>query len=111
MQVDTQDRFYNEILDMSTKNSSAYNTLFKKERISTLIGGVKQTKDATTPSGKERTLLKQYEILTAGNLEKFIKRKTYDGECYVDTVRLGHPDLYFLPVRLWSNFAFRSISQ
>jgi len=33
MQVDTQDRFYNEILDMSTKNSSAYNTLFSKERI------------------------------------------------------------------------------
>jgi hypothetical protein len=46
MQVDTQDRFYNEILDMSTKNSSAYNTLFSKERIATLIGGVQQTKDA-----------------------------------------------------------------
>jgi hypothetical protein len=45
MQVDTQDRFYNEILDMSTKNSSAYNTLFSKERIETLIGGVKQAKD------------------------------------------------------------------
>jgi hypothetical protein len=30
--VDTQDRFYNEILDMSTKNSSANNTLFSKER-------------------------------------------------------------------------------
>jgi len=89
MQVDTQDRFYNEILDMSTKNSSANNTLFSKERIETLIGGVKQAKDATKPSGKERTLLKQYEILTAGNLEKLIKRKTSDGECYVDTVRLG----------------------
>jgi hypothetical protein len=35
--------------------------------------------------------------LTAGNLEKLFKRKTSDGECYVDTVRLGHPDLYFLP--------------
>jgi hypothetical protein len=56
MQVDTQDRFYKEILDMSTKNSSAYNTLFSKERIETLIGGVKQAKDATKPSGKERTL-------------------------------------------------------
>ena len=111
MQVDTQDRFYNEILDMSMKNSSANNTLFSKERIETLIGGVKQAKDATKPSGKERTLLKQYEILTAGNLKKFIKRKTCDDECYVDTVRLGHPDQYFLPVRLWSNFAFRSISQ
>ena len=32
MQVDTQGRFYNEILDMSTKNSSANNTLFSKER-------------------------------------------------------------------------------
>ena len=32
MQVDTQDRFYNEILDMSTKNSSANNTMFSKER-------------------------------------------------------------------------------
>jgi hypothetical protein len=83
MQVDTQDRFYNEILDMSTKNSSASNTLFSNERIETLIGGVKQTKDATKPSGKERTLLKQYEILTAGNLEKLIKRKS--SECYVDT--------------------------
>jgi hypothetical protein len=51
---------------MSTKNSSAYNTLFSKERIETLIGGVKQAKDATKPSGKERTLLKhtsQREIL------------------------------------------------
>ena len=53
MQVDTQDRFYNEILDMSTKNSSANNTLFSKERIAALIGGVKQAKDATKPSGKE----------------------------------------------------------
>ena len=53
MQVDTQDRFYNAILDMSTNNSSAYNTLFSKERIATLIGGGKQTKDATKPSGKE----------------------------------------------------------
>ena len=70
MQVDTQDRFYNEILDMSTNISSANNTLFSKERIQTLIGGVKQEKDGTKPSGKERTLLKQYEILTAGNLEK-----------------------------------------
>ena len=47
------------------------------------------TKDAPKPSGKERTLLKQYEILTAGNLDKLIKRKTSDGECYVDTSRLG----------------------
>ena len=53
MQVDTQDRFYNDILHMSTKNSSANNALFSKERIATLIGGVKQTKDATKPSGKE----------------------------------------------------------
>jgi hypothetical protein len=74
---------------MSTKNSSANNTLFSKERIETLIRGVKQAKDATKPSGKERTLLNHYEILTAGNLENFIKRKTSDGECYVDTVRLG----------------------
>jgi hypothetical protein len=44
---------------MSTKNSSANNTLFSKERIATLIGGVKQAKDATKPSDKERTLLKQ----------------------------------------------------
>ena len=76
MQVDTQDRFYNEILDMLTKNSSASNTLFSKERIETLIVGVKQAKDATKASSKERTLLKQYEILTAGNLEKLIKRKS-----------------------------------
>jgi hypothetical protein len=27
------------------------------------------------------------------NLEKLIKRKTSDGEYYVDSVRLGHPDL------------------
>jgi hypothetical protein len=72
--VDTQDRFYNEILDMSTKNSSANNTLFSMEKIETLIGGVKQAKDATKSSGKQRTLLKQYEILKAGNLEKLIKR-------------------------------------
>ena len=78
MQVDTQDRFYNEIHDMSTKNSSANNALFSKERIETLKGGVKQAKDATKLSGKERTLLKQYEILTAGNLEKLIKRKACD---------------------------------
>jgi hypothetical protein len=53
MQVDTQDRFYNEILDMSTTTSFANNTLFSKERIETLIGGAKQAKDATKPSGKE----------------------------------------------------------
>ena len=71
------------------QNSSANNTLFSKERIETLIGGVKQAKDTTKPSGKERTLLKQYEILTAGNLEKLIKKKHPMCECYVDTVRLG----------------------
>jgi hypothetical protein len=43
MQVDTQDRFYNEIHDMSTKNSSANNALFSKERIETLKGGEKLT--------------------------------------------------------------------
>jgi hypothetical protein len=59
---------------MSTNNSSANNTLFSKEKIETLIGGVKQAKDATKPSGKQRTLLKQYEILTARNLDKFNKR-------------------------------------
>jgi hypothetical protein len=41
---------------MSTKNSSANNTLFSKERIETLIGGVKQAKDATKPSGKESSM-------------------------------------------------------
>ena len=100
-----------KILICRGKHPSANNTLFSKERIETLIGGVKQAQDATKPSGKERTLLKQYEILTAGNLEELIKRKTSVGKCYVDTVLLGHPDLYFLPVRLWSNFAFISISQ
>jgi hypothetical protein len=50
-------------------------TCFSLDRIETLIGGVKQAKDATNPSGKESTLLKQYEILTAGSLEKLIKRK------------------------------------
>jgi hypothetical protein len=65
MQVDTQDRFYNDIHDMLTNNSSANNTLFSKERIETLRAGVKQAKDATKPSGRERTLLKQYKILTA----------------------------------------------
>jgi hypothetical protein len=50
------------------QNSSANNTLFSKERIETLIGAVKQAKEATKPSGKERTLLKHYELLTAGKL-------------------------------------------
>ena len=68
--MDTQDRLYNAIVDMSKKNFSANNTLFSKERISTLIGGVRQANDATKPSDKERPLLKQYDILTAGNLEK-----------------------------------------
>ncbi|CAC5414153.1 unnamed protein product [Mytilus coruscus] len=86
MQVDSQDRFFNEILDMSRKNSSANNSLFSKERIEILIRSVKQAKDATKPTGKERTLLKQYEILTAETLEKLIKRKTSDRECNVDTV-------------------------
>ena len=53
MQVDTQDRFYNEILDMSKKNSSANNIMLSKQRIETLIGGVKQAKYANKPSGKE----------------------------------------------------------
>ena len=65
MQVDTEDIFYNEMSDVSTKNSTANNTLFSKEWIQILIGGVNQATDATNPSGKERTLLKQYEILTA----------------------------------------------
>jgi hypothetical protein len=32
---------------------------FSKERIQTLIGGVKQAKDATKPSGNERTLAEE----------------------------------------------------
>ena len=35
------------------KIPSANNTLFSNERIETLIGGVKQAKYATEPSGKE----------------------------------------------------------
>jgi hypothetical protein len=69
-------------------NNSVVEKIYGMAYIFTLLS-VKQAKDATKPFGKERTLLKQYEILTAGNLEKLIKRKTSDGECYVDTVRLG----------------------
>jgi hypothetical protein len=51
--------------------------------------GVKQAKDATKPSGKERTLLKQNEIFTAGNLEKLIKRKTSDGRILNNLLTTG----------------------
>jgi hypothetical protein len=59
---------YKKLLNLSLTVSKS------KERIETLKGGVKQAKDATKPSGKERTLLKQNEILTAGNLEKLKKK-------------------------------------
>jgi hypothetical protein len=36
------------------------NTLFSKERIETLMGGVKQAKDATKPSGKENAKSHNY---------------------------------------------------
>jgi hypothetical protein len=45
---------------MSTKNSSASNTLFSKERIETLIGGVKQAKDA--PLLQESNITLMYHI-------------------------------------------------
>lgn len=73
MQVDIQDIFCNEILDK--KNSPANIIMFSKERIYILIRRVKQAKDASKPSCKERTLLMQYTILTTGTLERLLKRK------------------------------------
>ncbi|CAC5422177.1 unnamed protein product [Mytilus coruscus] len=69
MQANSQDRFYNEILNMSRKNSSAINTLFSKERIEILIRSVKQAKDATKSAGKDRTHLKQ--VKTGVNLQQW----------------------------------------
>lgn len=66
------------------EKSSANNSVFPKERIE--IFSVKQTKDANKPTGKAKNLLKQYEIITVGTIEKLFKRITSDGECNVDTV-------------------------
>jgi hypothetical protein len=76
MQVDTQDRFYNEIHDMSTKNSSANNALFSKERIETLKGGVKQAKDAMAKHIGQRGqdgLHQHPPIITCFSLDQFFK--------------------------------------
>ena len=103
MQVDTQDRFYNEILVMSTKNSSANNTLFSKERIETLIGGVKQAKDATKPSGKESSM-RYWQLETLKNWSR--KKHPMVSVMLIQSVLATMTYIFCL----W-DVAFRSISQ
>ena len=79
--VDNQDKFVNELLEMSSNNTSSNNTLFTRDKYTKLLKDVKQVTENTEMIGKDRNLLKQYGVLKVANVgEKLIRKKTYDGK-------------------------------
>ena len=65
---------------MSSNNMSSNNTLFTRDTYTKLLEDVKQVKENTEMIGKDRNLLKQYDVLKVANLEKLIRKKTHDGK-------------------------------
>jgi hypothetical protein len=59
---------------------SSNNTLFTRDKYTKLLEDVKQDKENTEMIGKDRNLLKQYDVLKVANLEKLIRKKTHDGK-------------------------------
>ena len=65
---------------MSSNNMSTNNTLFTRDTYTKLLEDVKQVKENTEMIGKDRNLLKQYDVLKVANVEKLIRKKTHDGK-------------------------------
>jgi hypothetical protein len=65
---------------MSSNNMSSNNTLFTRDTYTKLLEDVKQVKENTEMIGKDRNLLKQYDVLKVANVEKLIRKKTHDGK-------------------------------
>ena len=59
---------------------SSNNTLFTRDTYTKLLEDVKQVKENTEMIGKDRNLLKQYDVLKVANVEKLIRKKTHDGK-------------------------------
>ena len=59
---------------------SSSNALFTRDKYTKLLEDVKQATENTEMIGKDRNLLKQYGILKVANVEKLIRKKTYDGK-------------------------------
>ena len=78
--VDNQDKFVSELLEMSSYNKSSNNALFTRNKYTKLLQDVKQATENTDIIGKDRNLLKQYDVLKVANVEKLIRKKTYDGK-------------------------------
>ena len=78
--IDNQDKSVSELSEMSSNNMSSNNTLFTRDKYIKLLEDVKQVKENTEMIGKDRNLLKQYDVLKVANMEKFIRKKTHDGK-------------------------------
>jgi len=61
--VDNQDTFVSELLQMSSNNMSSNNALFTRDKYTKLLEDVKQDTENTEMIGKDRNLLKQYDVL------------------------------------------------
>ena len=61
--VDNQDTFVSELLEMSSYNMSSNNALFTRDKYTKLLEDVKQDTENTEMIGKDRNLLKQYDVL------------------------------------------------
>ena len=59
---------------------SSNNALFTRDKHTKLLEDVKQATENTEMIGKDRNLLKQYGVLKVANVEKLIRKKTYDGK-------------------------------
>ena len=78
--IDNQDKSVSELSEMSSNNMSSNNTLFTRDKYIKLLEDVKQVKENTEMIGKDRNLLKQYDVLKVANVEKLIRKKTHDGK-------------------------------
>ncbi len=77
--VDQQDRFFQEILELSRNNTSQHNVLHTKDKIQELISKVQKAKSVSIKNDQDRHLLKKYDVVQVSGLEKLIRRQQ-DGE-------------------------------
>ena len=78
--IDNQDKSVSELSEMSSNNMSSNNTLFTRDKYIKLLEDVKQVKENTEMIGKDKSLLKQHDVLKIANVKRLTRKKTHDGK-------------------------------
>ena len=81
--VDQEDKFYQEVLDLSRNNTSQHNVLYTRTKLDDLIQKVKIAKRVTVKTDQDRHLLKKYDVVQVAGIEKLIRKQQNGKFCFV----------------------------